>query len=148
MIDEKLEDQQLAMCNRYAVPCMPAEPESKVGFALRTQGQLPLNGLRHPPQGDTNGWYLWYGEELSDDPTFFAPLHTKHLQVCCPEALKFLGLPPGYRFLVAGDYVDVWFDESLLNVYSCSSKVKDLLTSCGSLATAVIIRSRQSCAKK
>jgi hypothetical protein len=32
----------------------------------------------------------------------------------CPEALPFLGLPPGYRFLVAGEYVDVWYDSTLL----------------------------------
>ena len=34
----------------------------------------------------------------------------------CPEVLEFLGLPPGYRFLLAIDYVDVWYDPSLLNV--------------------------------
>ena len=26
---------------------------------------------------------------------------------------KYLGLAPGWRFLIAGDYEDVWFDERL-----------------------------------
>ena len=43
-------------------------------------------------------------------------MHVSHLPEECPEALPFLALPPGWRFLVAGDYVDVWYDESLLNV--------------------------------
>jgi hypothetical protein len=28
----------------------------------------------------------------------------------------FLGLPPGWRFLIAGEHEDVWEDPSLLNV--------------------------------
>ncbi len=109
-------EQQRLVCQDYDQQCIPPEPESKLGFALQTQGLVPINGLRHPSQGDTNGWYIWRGEKLSADPDFFAPLHTQHLLEYCPEALKFLGLPPGYRFLIAGEYVDVWFDESLLNV--------------------------------
>ena len=31
-----------------------------------------------------------------------------------PEATRFLGLAPGFRFLTDGQYVDVWFDEALL----------------------------------
>jgi hypothetical protein len=33
-----------------------------------------------------------------------------------PSVVQYLGLPPGWRFLVAGRRVDVWFDETLLNV--------------------------------
>jgi hypothetical protein len=31
----------------------------------------------------------------------------------CPGVLRFLGLPPGWRFLLAGHYEDVWQDEAL-----------------------------------
>jgi hypothetical protein len=114
---QNVEEQQRIVCQEYAAKqCMPPGTESKLGFALQTQGLVPVNGLRHPPQGETNGWYLWCGEKLSADADFFVPLHTHHLFEYCPEALKFLGLPPGYRFLIAGEYVDVWFDESLLSV--------------------------------
>ncbi len=71
--------------------------------------------VRHPPLGDTNGWYIWGGQEMSESPDFFQPLHTEHLATRLPQVLKFLGLPPGYRFLLAGDYIDVWYDDNLLN---------------------------------
>jgi len=75
-----------------------------------------MNGLRHPAQGDTSGWYLWCGEEFSTSTEFFQPLHASHVYEEFPDLGKLLGLPPGYRFLIAGDYVDVWYDPSLLNV--------------------------------
>jgi len=74
------------------------------------------NGLRHSPQGDTTGWYLWCGEEFSSNADSFSPVHTQHLLQLQPEVLKFLGLPPGFRFLTAGDYMDVWHDPALLEV--------------------------------
>ena len=56
---------------------------------------------------------VWRGVELG--PPIFSPLHVRHLSTRSPEVLKFIGLPPGYRFLVAGEYVDVWYDASLLD---------------------------------
>jgi hypothetical protein len=75
-----------------------------------------MNGLRHPVVGDPTGWYIWCGEELSKTPNFFGPVHTKHLYESHAHPTKLLGLPPGYRFLLAGEYLDVWFDASLLEV--------------------------------
>jgi hypothetical protein len=75
-----------------------------------------VNGLRHPPATDTSGWYIWFGEEFSTEADFFVPLHVSHVCEECPELIRLLGLPPGYRFLLAGGYVDVWFDPQLLSV--------------------------------
>lgn len=75
-----------------------------------------MNGLRHPPQGDTVGWYIWAGEELSQEPDFFQPRHVEHLNEWCPAVISYLGLAPGWRFLLANDYEDVWYDESLLDI--------------------------------
>lgn len=72
-----------------------------------------MNGLRHRRQSDTSGWYIW-GGVYSEKPDFFVPLHAKHLNERCPEITKLLGLPPGYRFLLVGDYLDIWYDASLL----------------------------------
>jgi hypothetical protein len=72
--------------------------------------------LRHPPEGDATGWYIWSGEEFSESPDFFVPLCAKHLQVAHPEIAKYLGLAPGWRFLIAPAYEDVWFDENLLKI--------------------------------
>jgi hypothetical protein len=112
----RIEQEQREVCRRYSAAYLPSPEQSKLGFALSTKGRLPINGLRHPPQGDTNGWYLWCGEEYSESPDFFQPLHTSHVYEEFPDLTKLLGLPPGYRFLVAGEYLDVWYDPSLLKV--------------------------------
>jgi hypothetical protein len=78
---------------------------------------MPVNGLRHSPEGDTTGWYIWAGEGgPARGGDFFAPLHIEHLAECCPMVVPYLALPPGWRFLVAHDYEDVWYDETLLAV--------------------------------
>jgi hypothetical protein len=107
---------QKLVCVERAVAYVPSSPESKLGFAVSTKGNLPINGLRHPLVGETNGWYLWCGEGFSKDPKFFRPMHASHVYEVFPEISQFLGLPPGFRFLFTPDSVDVWFDESLLTV--------------------------------
>jgi hypothetical protein len=108
---------QREVCRRFDVAPVPCPAELKVGIARNVRSGLePLNGLRHPPFGDTTGWYLWAGEELPDDPDFFEPLHARHLASWCPRALPYLQLPAGWRFLLAKDHEDVWFDASLLEV--------------------------------
>jgi hypothetical protein len=108
-------DEQLSVCKVYGVDCVEAPSKMKVGIADNVRsGTQPLNGLRHPPEGDTTGWYIWAGTELIESPDFFMPLHAEHLSEWCPEIVKFLGLPPGWRFLKAGEYEDVWFDAGLL----------------------------------
>lgn len=108
-------DEQRETCARYGAEYVPAPQGMKVGIAPNVrEGTLPIHGLRHPPVGETTGWYIWAGGELPDDPDFFVPLHVEHLHTWCPEVERFLGLAPGWRFLVAGDYEDVWADSSLL----------------------------------
>lgn len=85
---------------------------TKLGIALGTLGKTPINGLRHPAEGETNGWYIWCGEELSADDDFFSPLHVEHISDYLPEVVEYLDLPPGYRFLIDySDYEDIWFDK-------------------------------------
>jgi hypothetical protein len=113
---ESLQDAQRNVCLRYAARFDPVDLTSTLGFSKATVGKLPINGLRHPPEGRTNGWYIWFGEELRTDADFFVPLHAYHLDEACPEVLKFLALPAGYRFLVAPNHEDVWYDPALLNI--------------------------------
>jgi hypothetical protein len=42
-------------------------------------------------------------------------MHVAHLAEECPEVLEFLALPPGWRYLVAGEHIDVWYDQALLH---------------------------------
>ena len=106
---------QRRVCGGASAEYLSASPELKVGIALSTLHRPPLNGLRHLPIGDTTGWYLWGGEDFSSDPQFFQPLHVAHLVEKSPDALPYLGLAPGWRFLLSPSAeVDIWFDSSLL----------------------------------
>jgi hypothetical protein len=113
----ELRKRQEEICRKYDLPWTPAPDHLKVGVADNVRSGLrPFNGLRHPPEGDTTGWYIWAGAEPSQDPDFFKSLHVRHLTEWCPDVLPYLGLPPGSRFLIAPNHEDVWEDESLLNV--------------------------------
>jgi hypothetical protein len=80
-----------------------------------TPWEWPLHGLRHQPDADTTGWYLWTGE-LQDGAEFFQPWHLEHAVDRCPDLRPLLDLPPGSRFIYTPDYTDVWQDETLLDV--------------------------------
>lgn len=106
---------QRDICQKAGSAYVPAPNDFKVGISSNIRdGALPINGLRYPPSGDTTGWYIYGGQEPSDAPDFFCPLHVEHLDDWCPNIKKFLGLAPGWRFLIAGDYEDLWFDDTLL----------------------------------
>ena len=113
---ETLETQQKEICSRYGASFVESPQDSKVGIALDTIDKAPLNALRHPPESGTCGWYIWGGEELSEAPDFFEPLHVAHLSERCPEIMKYLGLGPGWRILVAREQLEVWYDEAIINV--------------------------------
>lgn len=115
-MNNAVEKLQKAICSRYGVAHFSSPALHKVGIASNVRGgaTAPINGLRHPPKGDTTGWYIWAGQELLSDSDFFKPLHVEHLCDWCPVVQKYLGLPPGWRFLIASNHEDVWFDEALL----------------------------------
>ena len=109
-------DPSLAVCRRVGVEPVAAAPDLKLGLALQTLHLEPLNGLRHPVAHGTCGWYIWGGPTLSPADDFFAPLCVAHLADRCPRVLKYLALPPGWRFLDAPGYQDVWYDPALLDI--------------------------------
>lgn len=109
-----MEEEQRNLCERYGAGFTALEETYKVGVsdsALR--GELPLHGLRHWPESGTTGWFISAGE-WSDAPDFFKPLHLYHLVEDYPSVVPFLGLPPGWRFMVAPGHEDVWSDSGLL----------------------------------
>jgi hypothetical protein len=118
MKNDDVEQKQKEVCMQHGVEWSPAPGHLKVGVSLNVKSSMiPVNGLRHPAEGDSTGWYIWAGEgNPSSDPDFFVPLHVEHLLQWRPEILKFLGLPAGWRFLTDGKHEDVWEDPSLLNV--------------------------------
>ncbi|WP_446686457.1 immunity protein Imm33 domain-containing protein [Paenibacillus xylanilyticus] len=59
-----------------------------------------------------SSWADEYSDEGAND--FSVPLHTAHVDEWDPKIKKSLGLAPGWRFLIAEEDEDVWFDEQLL----------------------------------
>ena len=107
---------QRTVAARFGAEYVPVSGNDKIGVALSTLSQVPLNALRHPSSDGTSGWYVWGGAELSKDPKFFQPLHVEHLREYCPALEPYLGLAPGWRVLLAPHQEEVWFDEKRLAV--------------------------------
>jgi hypothetical protein len=100
-----LSKMQREVCVKFGASCLASDNHEKIGISKDFDpAEFPLNGLRHPPEGDSAGWYIWSGERFSTELGFFVPLHVLHLDDRCPEIVKYLGLGPGWRFLVAPGY--------------------------------------------
>ncbi|PFU44221.1 lipoyl synthase [Bacillus cereus] len=107
---------QISICEKYGAEYVESPNDLKLGIAQNMRsGIVPINGLRMSVEKGTTGWYIWAGEEMRIEPDFFLPLHVQHIDEWAPEIKKYLGLPPGWRFLIAGNYEDVWYDPDLLN---------------------------------
>ena len=119
---------QQAVCLRFGQVVHSVSGGEKLGVSSGVlRGGWPLHGVRTPPENDTCGWYIWSGE-FSQDSSFFNPTHARHLFEGRPEVAGYLGLPPGWRFLITPDYEDVWFDESALRPPQeslCSEVIRD-----------------------
>ena len=105
--------EQRKICEKYNIPWVETPLDMRVGLMKNfADGQMPLNGLRHPPDGGTAGWYLWAGVRWTTDINEWDALHISHLSEQSSFVAKYLGLPPGYRFLVDDKgHEDVWFDQ-------------------------------------
>lgn len=113
---ERHQEQQHLLCQRYGATYLAAPLFLKIGISRTfNQNIFPINGLRHPPEANTSGWYIWSGE-FSEASDFFVPLCIEHLESTCFNVIRFLGLAPGWRFLIALNYEDVWYDPKLLDV--------------------------------
>jgi len=114
---DKLAERQVHICRSLNTRYDPPVLGTKVGISLKSRlAGPPLNGLRHSPHNGTNGWYIWWGGQPEEAAHFFDAMHTEHLADKCPEVLEFLGLPPGWRFLIAGNFKDIWFDQSIIRI--------------------------------
>jgi len=112
-MNDELHQRQTRICAKYGADTVAYLNGAKIGVARNVRdGVLPINGVRVTPLGDSSGWFVWAGE-WSDAPDFFVPLHVDHLKEWCPSAVPFLLLPPGWRFQVAPNHEDVWFDSDV-----------------------------------
>ncbi len=108
--------EQEKICSQNGVELYPALSNQMIGVSDNFGDKsLTNHGLRHAPEKGTCGWYLWSGDYSQADD-FFKPMHVSHMESKFPNLVKFLGLPPGWRFLVGDDHEDIWFDASLLDL--------------------------------
>jgi len=105
--------EQEELCQRYKAKVEPPLPGSTMGIALKSLSAKPTRGIRYLPSKDSNGWYIWAGEQ-STDPDFYQSVCIEHIGDHSPIVLPFLALPPGWAFITDGSYVDVWFDPKFL----------------------------------
>lgn len=114
-MEKRLEDLQKEICEKFKAEFYETNLALKVGISRNVkEGIRPIHGLRIKPENGTSGWYIW-GGDWSDAEDFFVPLHGVHLKEWAPLVLPYLGLEPGWRFLITEDYEDVWKDADLLN---------------------------------
>jgi len=113
-----IEQEQKMICEKLGVPWHPIEPRSLIAFNESLFSSVaPINGLRHPKQVVIDGWYLWSGEEISEDEDYFKPIHVEHLIERKGIVLKYLALPPGWRFQIdENGYEDIWYDPLILEI--------------------------------
>lgn len=105
-----LTNNQRSICEKFGSKFIPALRNLKVGLARQTLELSPVYGVREPLVGDTTGWYIWAGPH-SDDPDFFQAVHAEHLSDILPLVMPYLGLEPGFKFIIdASGYEDVWFE--------------------------------------
>jgi hypothetical protein len=111
--------EQLELCERLGTAPQFVYGVDKLGVAravlanARPDPLWPVQGVRCRPSGDTCGWFLWAGD-YSTDPNFFVPSTVLEVIAARPEISHYLGLPPGWGFIFAPGYEDVWPDEKLL----------------------------------
>jgi hypothetical protein len=109
----EVEAEQRKVCARFHAAFSPPDPSAAFGLAWPLDPDAPLCGLRHPPEAEACGWFVWSGE-YSDEDEFFEPVEVAAAGDLVRRALPYLALPPGWRFLLAPGYEDVWFDATLL----------------------------------
>ena len=112
-----LSNEQREICLKFGASFLRSGDQLKIGISRTFDPtQSPINGLRLLRRATPRGVISGQERSSSTDDGFFVPLHTFHLNDRCPEIVKYFGLGPGWRFLVAPGQEDVWFDTTLLSV--------------------------------
>lgn len=113
MAEGEIPAEQLQTCGKVGARPFDTPLDLIAGLGHRLD-QMPINGLRHVPRDGTSGWYIWSGGEIDEtDGSFFRPTHLTHIVEALPQVARYLALPPGWRFLVAPEQEDIWYDPTI-----------------------------------
>lgn len=108
-MDKDIIEEQKLVCEQYDSAYRAVNDNDMVAIALSSLKEETIVGIRKlPDPTDQIAWFI-YGGELDDADDFFTTISVKELAEVFPEALPFLALDTGYRFLIDhDDYEDVW----------------------------------------
>lgn len=117
MLTNQVINEQQNICEKYKADYSPVTFNLMIGISdTLKEGIMPINGERHLEEGSLTGWFIWAGEEFSESPDFFKPVHISHIEEQYSLIAKYLALPPGWRFQIDDKgYEDVWEDKEILN---------------------------------
>lgn len=108
MLQDFIEEQKL-LCEEFDSAYIKVKEEDVVAVAKQTLDQEPIVGLRKVAETDEKVCWFIYGGELQDGADFFETMTVKELEEILPEAIPYLALETGFRFMIdRDDYEDVW----------------------------------------
>ena len=116
MLQDFIEEQKL-VCEEFDSAYIKVKEDDVVAVAKHTLDQEPIVGLRNKPEpGEKVAWFI-YGGELGEGEDFFETMTVKELEEILPDAIPFLALETGFRFMIdRDDYEDVWKAEPDLGI--------------------------------
>lgn len=107
MLQDFIEEQKL-VCEEFDSQYIKVNEDDLVAIAKQTLTKEPIVGLRKKPDTDMVSWFI-YGGELEEGEDFFETVTVKELEEIFPDALVYLALEEGFRFMIdADEYEDVW----------------------------------------
>lgn len=112
MLQDFVEEQKL-VCEEFDSKYIKVNETDLVAVAKQTLNKEPIVGLRKKPDVDNVSWFI-YGGELEDGEDFFDIITVKELEEVFPDAIPYLSLEEGFRFMIdADEYEDVWKADSI-----------------------------------
>lgn len=107
MLQDFVEEQKL-VCEEFDSRYVKVNETDLVAIAKQTLKKEPIVGLRKKPDAENVSWFI-YGGELEDGEDFFDVVSVKELEDIFPDAIPYLALEQGFRFMIdADEYEDVW----------------------------------------
>jgi len=107
MLQDFVEEQKL-VCEEFDSWYIKVNETDLVVMAKQTLSKETIVGLRKQPDAENVSWFI-YGGELEEGEDFFDVISVKELEEVFPDAIPYLALEQGFRFMIdADEYEDVW----------------------------------------
>jgi len=102
---------QHIICKLHEAEFRPPRPDKLTVVSDGVLEGAPVEGVRYPSPDHMSGWWITTDQYNGDIKTL-KHQHTYHVTAARPELAKYLALPDGFRFNLAGTE-EVWLDEKV-----------------------------------